>query len=116
MSLFTTKVADLTILLGDQYSRIVQGEFETQDTLSLTIVAPAEMSGDIPFQIQVCAKGMAKSTDVFSNLIDDNDNPVLAPSAGKAKTFLYPSWGSWRIKAGQAVTVETTFQVAKVHC
>lgn len=114
-SIFTTKCADVIIPVGSQYSRIVQGEFETQDAQSILIIAPANASGEIPFQIQVCAKGQATETDLFSDLYDQQDNPVLAPTASKAKQYDFPAWGSWRIKSAAPVATATSFQVSKSH-
>lgn len=115
MMLFTTKVRNLTIPEGSQYSDVVQGEFETQDAETITLIAPADMDNAIPFQIQVSGNPLATSEDSFSDLEDQNGTPILAPPSGKAREYVKPAWPSWRIKAGAAVVAETTFQVHKTH-
>lgn len=112
---YVTKVRDLIILAGDQYSAIVQGEFETMDAESIIMDADADNDNATPFQIQICSNLRATVSDAFGSLEDQSGNPILAPSAGKVREFIYPAWPSWRIKAGAAVAKESKFRISKSH-
>lgn len=113
--IFTTKVRDLVIPIGENVcSPIVQGDFETGDAQSISIITPVNADQGT-FYIEIAEKGDAESTDDFFPLEDNNGNFILAPSPGRAKEYQLPSWPSWRIRAAAAVSIETTFKIMKSH-
>lgn len=113
--LFVTKVCDLTIKLGDQYSKVMWAEETTGDADTLLITAPVDLDDDTPFQIQVSVKRRATFEDAFVDLYDANGEPIYAPTRGRAREYIRPAWVSWRIKAGAAVGRDTTFGISKSH-
>jgi hypothetical protein len=115
MQLFTSKVRDLVIPIGeDAVSPVVQGVFETQDAQAILIICPLNADGG-DFVIEVSDSEQADEDSDFFTLTDDNGNAVLAPKPGCAKSYPLPAWPSWRIKAPAGVSVETVFSVFKSH-
>lgn len=113
-SLFTTKVCDILIALGELGSTVMQSEFTTQDAESLLFMTP-EDANDGPYGIEVCDDPVPNNNSTWFTLVDSSGTPIILPDPGKAAQLAPITFPSWRIKPTQPASADTTFKLWKTH-
>lgn len=113
-SLFTSKVCDVPIELGEAGSQVMISENTTMDAEALLFIVPSN-ANDGPYGIEVCDDASPSDLSTWYELVDSLGVAVILPSPTKAVILSPIAFPSWRIKPTQIASERTVFKLFKTH-